>query len=62
MHDGSLNTLEEVVVHYNSGGANHRNKSSLIQPLNLTAAEQSDLVEFLKSLTDETFVNNPIFR
>ncbi len=62
MHDGYMNTLEEVVEHYQSGGKDHSNKSDLIQPLDLTESEKNDLVEFLKSLTDETFVNNPLFK
>jgi cytochrome c peroxidase len=53
MHDGSMKTLEEVVAFYNEGG--HRNPwlSPLIQPLNLTASEQADLVAFLEALTGE---------
>ncbi len=61
MHDGSLNTLEEVIDHYQSGGKNHPHKNDLIQPLNLSHSEKNDLIEFLKSLTDETFINNPLF-
>ncbi|MBK8965210.1 MAG: cytochrome-c peroxidase [Lewinellaceae bacterium] len=62
MHDGSLQTLEAVVEHYNSGGQPHPNKSSLVRPLGLSAGEKADLVAFLRSLTDEAFVNNPKFR
>jgi len=62
MHDGSLQSLEEVVEHYNSGGKDHFNKNPLVRSLNLTTGEKEDLVAFLKSLTDETFVNNPIFK
>jgi len=62
MHDGSLLTLDEVVEHYNDGGENHPQKSTLIKPLGLTEDEKSSLVAFLKSLTDESFVNNPIFK
>ena len=62
MHDGSLTSLEAVVEHYVSGGKNHPHKSDLIKPLELTLDEQGDLVVFLKSLTDETFINNPLFR
>ena len=62
MHDGSLKTLEAVVAHYNSGGQPHPNKSALVRPLGLTVAEQADLVAFLRSLSDEAFVNNPKFR
>lgn len=58
MHDGSLTTLEEVVDFLNTGGENHPNKSSLIQPLNLTNQEKTDLVNFLKTLTDWDFIQN----
>jgi cytochrome c peroxidase len=53
MHDGSVATLEEVVEHYNSGGKPNFNKSFLIRPLNLTAQEKEDLVNFMKALTDQ---------
>jgi cytochrome c peroxidase len=56
MHDGSLNTLEEIVEHYNSGGKNHINKDSLIVPLNLSTNQKSALVSFLKTLTDSSFI------
>ncbi len=62
MHDGSMTTLEAVIEHYNSGGKQHPNKNVLLQPLGLTATEKADLVAFLRSLTDESFVNNPKFR
>lgn len=61
MHDGSLETLEEVVAHYNSGGVAHVNKSGLIHPLQLSMQEQADLIAFLKTLTDEQFIQNSIF-
>lgn len=61
MHDGSLETLKEVIEHYESGGKNHPHKSELVKPLNLSESEKQDLVEFLKSLTDETFISNPLF-
>lgn len=61
MHDGSLNTLEEVIEHYQSGGKNHPHKSSFVQPLSLSESEKDGLLQFLKSLTDETFINNPLF-
>lgn len=62
MHDGSISTLEAVVEHYNSGGKSHPHRSILVKPLGLSAGEKADLVAFLKSLTDETFVKNPKFR
>lgn len=62
MHDGSLPTLEAVVEHYNSGGKNHTHKSQLVNPLDLTDQEKTDLIAFLKALTDNDFLNNPKFR
>ena len=62
MHDGSLNTLEEVVEHYNSGGKAHENKSKLIQPLALTQRQKADLVAFLHALTDTHFINDKRFK
>ena len=53
MHNGSLATLEEVVEHYNRGGAGHRNQSPLVRPLGLNAAEKADLVAFLEALTGQ---------
>ena len=58
MHDGSIETLAEVIEHYNSGGSNHINKNKLIQPLNLTETERVDLLAFLESLTDQKFITN----
>ena len=51
MHDGSLTTLEEVITFYDQGGRPHPNLDAEIKPLQLTDAEKSDLLEFLKSLT-----------
>jgi cytochrome c peroxidase len=53
MHDGSLKTLEDVVAFYNQGGRANPWLSLAVKPLNLTAAEQGDLVAFLQALTGE---------
>jgi cytochrome c peroxidase len=58
MHDGSISTLEDLVDFLDTGGETHVNKSSLIQPLNLTAQEKIDLVNFLKTFTDTEFIND----
>ncbi|MDX5326814.1 MAG: c-type cytochrome [Bacteroidota bacterium] len=62
MHDGSMTTLQEVILHYNSGGKSHPNKNPLIRPLKLDPGEIEDLVAFLHSLTDPTFISDPRFR
>ncbi len=60
MHDGSMATLEEVIDHYAEGGKfDSPNKSRMIHPLNLTKQDKSDLIEFLKSLTDEELLRDP---
>jgi len=56
MHDGSFNTLQQVIAHYNNGGKNHVNKNSLIKPLNLSDQDQRDLLAFLHTLTDKKYI------
>jgi cytochrome c peroxidase len=52
MHTGQIQTLAEVVSFFNAGGANDGFLgTSEIQPLGLSALQQSDLVAFLESLT-----------
>lgn len=69
MHDGRFATLEEVVNHYDMGGV----PSSTVDPLmkhtsgsanpglNLSAQDKLDLIAFLKTLTDQDFVNNTAY-
>lgn len=56
-HTGMYNTLRDVVLHYNQGGAPTGTfvgtKSARIRPLGLTDQEVDDLVEFLKTLTGD---------
>jgi cytochrome c peroxidase len=60
MHDGSLATLEDVIDHYAAGGKfDNPNKSRILRRFTLTAYEKRDLVEFLKSLTDEEMRHDP---
>jgi cytochrome c peroxidase len=61
MHDGSLQTLKEVVEHYNNGGVTNPGDpvnaflSGGIRPLNLTEQEIDDLVAFMEALTSPQF-------
>lgn len=61
MHDGSLKTLTEVVVHYNIGGVDpetgHANPylSGGMRPLMLNGQQISDLVAFLEALTSPEY-------
>jgi cytochrome c peroxidase len=54
MHDGSQATLEEVVEWYDKGGHANPHLSDKIRPLNLTAQDKADLVEFMKACTGPT--------
>ncbi len=53
MHDGSIATLEEVIEHYDRGGAANPLLDSEIRPLHLTAGEKSALAAFLRALSGE---------
>lgn len=50
MHDGSVNTLEEVIDLFNKGGIANSNLEPVIRPLGLTSEEKKDLIAFLRSL------------
>jgi cytochrome c peroxidase len=64
MHDGSIATLEAVIEHYSVGGRSRLqpNRSPILKPLQLTVAEKQDLIEFLRSLTDEELRKDPRWR
>ena len=66
MHDGRFATLHEVVEHYNSGGHPSPTLDPLMkfqgEGLGLSPQDVDDLVNFLESLSDDEFVNNPDFQ
>ncbi len=55
MHDGSIDSLEEVVELYDQGGEENPMLDGGIRPLRLTEQEKSDLVEFMKALTSPEY-------
>ena len=71
MHDGSIATLEEVIDHYAAGGRTipdgplageghlSPHRSEFIVGFELTPDERADLLAFLESLTDSTFLTDP---
>ncbi len=68
MHDGSIATLHEVIDHYAAGGlgagAPDEPKpytSPLVRGFAASEQERGDLVAFLESLTDLSFVRDPRF-
>jgi cytochrome c peroxidase len=61
MHDGSIATLEGAIAHYAHGGVKSPLQSDRIKGFSISASETADLVAFLRSLTDQTFLTNPAF-
>jgi cytochrome c peroxidase len=71
MHDGTVATLSDVIDHYAAGGRTLVGganagvgsaspfKSALITGFTITASEKSDVIAFLRSLTDSTFLTTP---
>lgn len=66
MHDGRFKTLEEVIDFYSQGIIwspyihplmHHANEGGI----QLTPNEKSDLISFIKTLRDETFLTNPAY-
>ena len=63
MHDGSMATLDQVLDHYAAGGRGHVNpdKDKRMTGIALTAQNRKDLLEFLRSLTDQEVIRDPRF-
>lgn len=55
MHDGSMQTLWDVIDHYNKGGEANPYLDGGIEPLALSETEIDQLVAFLFTLTDRRF-------
>lgn len=62
MHDGRFNTLEEVIDFYTSAVKTSATLDPIMtkrlnnRTMNLTAEEKQELIDFLKTLTDDSFV------
>lgn len=61
MHNGSLATLEQVLVHYVGGGIPRDSRSPMMQPVPMNQQDLKSLSAFLDSLTgDDVPVSLPI--
>ena len=72
-HDGSAATLEDALAHYEAGGRSIEDgpnagvgsesplRSIIVNGFTLTEAERADVLAFLHSLTDRTFITDPRF-
>ncbi|MBX2906028.1 MAG: cytochrome-c peroxidase [Taibaiella sp.] len=62
MHDGRIQTLEACVEHYRSGVHASPTTDVLISGgVVMSDLEKDDVVSFLKTLTDSTFIHNQLF-
>ena len=71
MHDGSIQTLDEVLDHYAAGGRtiadgpyrgvgrDNPNKSPIVRGFTLTTEQRGDLLAFLNALTDTELLHDP---
>ena len=72
MHDGTVETLSDVLDHYAAGGRTIRSgpnagagknnplRDKLLRGFKITEEQRADLIEFLKSLTDEELLKDPM--
>ena len=64
MHDGRFTTLQQVLDHYNTGFHYGRQLDPVLatQPKNrMTTQDMQDIIAFLNTLTDSTFLSNAGF-
>ncbi len=62
MHDGRLETLEDVLDHYFSGGHPHPNRDPLLSMqavTNFTQEHREAMIQALHALTDTTLLSDP---
>jgi cytochrome c peroxidase len=56
MHDGSLNSISEVLLHYQKGGAKHPLQDPRIVAFDLTLKEKQQLMDFFNALVDTSYL------
>lgn len=56
MHNGSINSLDELIDHYASGGKGHDSQSDFIKGFEIDPDEKKALIAFLHTLTEERFL------
>ncbi|PZR18980.1 MAG: cytochrome-c peroxidase [Flavobacterium psychrophilum] len=66
MHDGRFGSLESVLNHYSNGVRQNETLDPILNQngvlgIALTQAEKDAIIAFLKTLTDEEYIANPLF-
>ena len=59
MHNGTFETLEEVILFYVKGGEGKEKIDKQIKPLNLNKKEIADLIAFMHALSQPLDVTKP---
>jgi cytochrome c peroxidase len=62
MHDGSIASLDDVLAHYAAHGRGDSRTDATLLSIELSPAEQRDIVAFLGALTDDEFLSYPAYR
>jgi cytochrome c peroxidase len=61
-HDGRFTTISAVLEHYNSGVIQSATLDpSLVKGITITERDRFYLISFLGTLTDSSFINNPLY-
>jgi len=72
-HDGSAKNINEVIDSYSNGGREikygpnkgdgrlHPNKNQFVEGFKITPKERMQLISFLKTLTDTSYLKNPFY-
>lgn len=61
MHDGSIQSLEKVIAHYQKGGAKNKRQDPTITPFELNEIEKKQLLEFFQALIDTSYLKRDKF-
>jgi len=66
MHDGRFGSLQSVLNFYTNGVSHSENLDPILNQngvlgIQISASEKEAIIAFLKTLTDEEYINNPLF-
>jgi cytochrome c peroxidase len=63
LHDGRLSAMRMMLEHYRSGiNAGPTLDPLLTNGISLTDSEENDIISFLRTLSDSSYINNPRYR
>jgi cytochrome c peroxidase len=62
MHDGRFKTLEEVLDYYSTSVKHKNSDTEITRITNLSQFEKKELISFLKTLSDSSFLSNPHYK